>query len=371
MEEWKQNPYYQHFTGSSYFEWGMPCDPSDLVHFRKRIGEEGVRAILATSLKLHQTKIDNATEVIVDTTVQEKNITFPTDAKLTQKIIKKTLQFADKESIKLKQTFAKELKDLKIKLRFSHHPKRKKEARKAQRRIKTIARILVREVGRKQDQSNFDGLKELFVRVLSQTRHSKDKVYSIHEPEVACIAKGKSHKPYEFGSKISIAILPGTNVVVDVSYFEGNPHDSKTLEPVLDNIAKEVNKKFERCIVDRGYRGKKKIGGTEIIVPNPKEDSTKDAQYQKDKSRMCKSRAAIEPVISHIKHDCRMARNFLKGQIGDKINALMAGAAFNFRVALREIRKKGSFWLQNIRRQIEELELIRFYQFQLNKIITC
>ena len=168
------------------------------------------------------------------------------------------LQFAGKESIKLKQTFAKELKELKIKLRFSHHPKRKKEARKAQRRIKTIAGKLVREVGRKQTKSNFDGRKELFLRILSQTRHSKNKVYSIHEPEVACIAKGKSHKPYEFGSKISIAMLPGTNVIVDVSHFEGNPHDSKTLEPVLDNIAKGVKKKFERCIVDRGYRGQKK-----------------------------------------------------------------------------------------------------------------
>ena len=105
-----------------------------------------------------------------------------------------------------------------------------------------------------------------------------------------------------------------------------------------------------------------KIGSTEIIVPNTKTDSTKCIEYQKDKSRMCKSRAAIEPVISHIKYDCRMARNFLKGQLGDKINALMAGAAFN----LRAIREKGSLWLQNILRKIEDLELIKHYQLQLN-----
>ena len=345
VEEWKQNPYYQYFTGGIHFEWAMPCDPSDLVHFRKRVGEEGIRTIFAVSLQLHQDKIDQATEVIVDTTVQEKNITFPTDTKLAIKIIEKTLKVADKLDIKLKQTFAKELKGLKIKIRFSQHPRRRKEARKAQKRIKTIAGTLVREVDRKQNGSIFDDLKELFIKVLSQTRHSKDKIYSLHEPDVACIAKGKSHKQYEFGSKVSIATLPGTNVVVDVSHFLGNPHDSTTLEPVLKSIDTQVNKVFDRCIVDRGYRGKSKIGDTNIIVPNTKEDSSKSIEYQKDKSRMCRSRAAIEPVISHLKHDCRMIRNFLKGVIGDKINAILAGAAFNFRIALREIKEMISFWL--------------------------
>ena len=181
--------------------------------------------------------------------------------------------------------------------------------------------------------------------MLSQTRFTKDKIYSLHEPEVACIAKGKSHKPYEFGSKISIATLPKSNVVIEVSHFMGNPHDSQTLEPVLESIKRQAEKVFGHGIVDRGYRGKKKIGETVIVVPNPKEDSTKSIQYQKDKSRQCKSRAAIEPVISHLKHDCRMLRNYLKGVEGDKINAIMAGAAFNFRMALREIKVTILLWL--------------------------
>ena len=338
VEEWKQNPYYQFFTGSSHFEWDLPCDPTDLVYFRKRIGEDGVKVIFSSSLELHQKKIDQARELIVDTTVQEKNITFPTDTKLTVKIIDKTLAFAEKNGIKLKQTFAKELKALKIQLRFSHHPRRKKQARKAFKRIKTIAGKLVREVSRKQENKEFDQLKELFLKVLAQTRHSKDKTYSLHEPEVSCIAKGKSHKPYEFGSKTSIAILRGTNVVVNVSCFKGNPHDSKTLEPVLKQISEEINKQFDWAITDRGYRGKSQINSTTIVTPGPEKDRNRSSAYRENKSRQCKSRAAIEPVISHLKHNHRMLRNYLKGFTGDKINAILAGAAFNFKIRLREIR---------------------------------
>lgn len=345
VDEWKQNPYYQYFTGEIDFHWEMPCDPSDLVHFRKRVGENGIAVIFSTSLELHKDKIDSATEVIVDTTVQEKNITFPTDTKLAIKIIEKTLSFADKQGIKLRQTFNKELKSLKIKLRFSHHPRRKKEAAKARKRLKTIAGKLAREVGRKADEGIFDPLKNLFLKVLAQTRHTKDKIYSLHEPEVACIAKGKSHKPYEFGSKISVSTLPGSNVVVNISHFLGNPHDSQTLEPVLKQIEKDLKKPFEYAIVDRGYRGKSTIGETTIIVPNPEKDKTKSIEYQKNKSRQCRSRAAIEPIIGHLKQDHRMLRNYLKGVVGDKINAIMAGAAFNFKIALREIKKRLIFWL--------------------------
>ena len=345
VEEWRQNPYYQYFTGEIDFHWEIPCDPSDLVHFRKRVGEKGIAVIFSTSLELHKDKIDSATEVIVDTTVQEKNITFPTDTKLAIKIIEKTLSVAEKQGIKLKQTFAKELKSLKIKLRFSHHPRRKKEAGKARKRVKTIAGKLVRETARKAKAGIFDELKDLFLRVLAQTRHSKDKIYSLHEPEVACIAKGKSHKPYEFGSKISVSTLPGSNVVVNISHFLGNPHDSQTLEPVLKQIEKDLKKPFEYAIVDRGYRGKSTIGETTIIVPNPEKDKTKSIEYQKIKSKQCRSRAAIEPIIGHLKQDHRMLRNFLKGVVGDKINAIMAGAAFNFKIALREIKKRLIFWL--------------------------
>jgi IS5 family transposase len=349
VEEWKQNPYYQYFTGGIHFEWDFPCDPSDLVHFRKRIGEEGVLKIFALSLELHKNKIEQAEEVITDTTVQEKNITFPTDTKLRLKSILKLTEIAQKQGIKLKQTFKKELKTLKVALRFAHHPKRRKQANQAQRRIKTIAGILLREVGRKlqpTEKESYTGILSLIEKVLNQTRHSKDKIYSLHEPDVACIAKGKSHKPYEFGSKISFSTLPNSNVVVDVSHFSGNPHDSKTLETVIPKLKERMPNTLKFNIVDRGYRGKKKIEGIQIVIPNPKEDSTKSVEYQNIKSRQCKSRAAIEPIIGHIKNEHRMLRNYLKGELGDKINAILAGAAFNFKKALNEIKTFILFYLQ-------------------------
>jgi IS5 family transposase len=362
VEEWKQNPYYQYFTGGIYFEWDLPCDPSDLVHFRKRIGEEGVLKIFAQSIQLHKQAIEKAEEVITDTTVQEKNITFPTDTKLRLKSIQKLRGIAKKQGIKLKQTFEKEIKSLKIDLRFSHHPKRRKQARQAQKRIKTITGILFREVKRKMqdaDKEIHSGILNLIEKVLNQTRNSKDKVYSLHEPEVACIAKGKSHKPYEFGSKISFSTLPQSNVVVDVSHFTGNPHDSKTLESIIPKLKEILPQTFKFNIVDRGYRGKKKIEDIQIVIPNPKEDTKKSAEYQIIKSRQCKSRAAIEPVIGHIKNDHRMLRNFLKGVMGDKINAILAGAAFNFKKALNQI-KDFVLW--------EILNLLTIYFLKLKKV---
>jgi transposase, IS5 family len=349
VEEWKQNPYYQYFTGNVYFQWELPCDPSDLVHFRKRIGEEGVLNIFVQSMELHKDKIQKAEEVITDTTVQEKNITYPTDNKLRLKSIEKLKKIALSQGITLKQTFVKELKNLKVALRFGHHPKRRKEASKAQRRIKTIAGILLREVKRKLQEANkemYSNILDCIERVLGQTRKSKNKIYSLHEPDVACIAKGKSHKPYEFGSKISFSTLPGSNVVVDVSHFLGNPHDSKTLEAITPKLKTLMPNTLKCNIVDRGYRGKKEIEGIEIVIPNPKGDSTKSIEYQNNKRRQCKSRAAIEPIIGHIKSDHRMLRNFLKGVEGDKINAILAGAAFNFKKALNEIKAFVFFYLR-------------------------
>lgn len=340
VEEWKQNAYYQYFTGCIYFEWELPCDSSDLVHFRKRIGEKGVLEIMKMSQELHSEKIKASSEIIVDTTVQEKNITFPTDQKLALKIIEKTIKFATQNEIKLKQTFAKELKKLKIDVRFSTHPKRRKKATKARKRIKTIAAILIREVDRKAVDGKFKESKKIYLKVLNQTRTSKDKIYSLHEPQVACIAKGKAHKSYEFGSKVSITMIPGSNVILNVKNFEGNPHDSTTLAGVIKELDNEIKSNIKYAIVDRGYRGNTKIENINIVIPNTKADENKSEEFKKNKSRQCKSRAAIEPIISHLKFDCRMARNFLKGMIGDKINAILAGAAFNFRIALKEIKDK-------------------------------
>jgi IS5 family transposase len=206
--------------------------------------------------------------------------------------------------------------------------------------------------------------KALYERILAQKRTSKNKIYSIHEPAVSCIAKGKEHAPYEFGAKTSISILAKSCVIVDVSCFDGTPHDSKTLEPVLKTIKSRTKKEFEYGLSDRGYKGKQVVEGTKIaavatVLPSPQKDAKQSADYQKNKSRQCKRRAAIEPVISHLKHDCRMAINYLKGTLGDIINALLAGAAFHFRKSLREIKAEISFLLDYFLQFWIELQFTR------------
>lgn len=215
-----------------------------------------------------------------------------------------------------------------------------KEGRKAMKKIKVIAGRLVRDIDRKLEKTGnktFVNDKELFEKVLNQKRTDKNKIYSLHEPQTACIAKGKSHKPYEFGAKIGFATLPGANVIVGVAHFQGNPHDSQTLESTLKSAEDLTGRTFKSAIVDRGYRGQTRVGETIVVIPNPKKDQ-KLSTYQKLKKRaQCTSRAAIEPIISHVKFDCRMERNYLKGEIGDKVNAILAAAAFNLRKSLSEL----------------------------------
>ena len=194
VENWKQNAYYQFFTGEIYFQWDLPCNASDLVHFRKRIGEDGALKILKMSIDLHQEKVKKATEVLVDTSVEEKNITFPTDTKLAVKIIKKCFKYAEKEEITLRQNYKRVLKKELIKYRFAHHPKRIKEGRKAMKKIRVIAGRLVRDIDRKTEKAGIKTFvkdKDLFLKVLKQKKTDKDKIYSLHEPQTACIAKGK------------------------------------------------------------------------------------------------------------------------------------------------------------------------------------
>jgi len=359
---WVQNPYFQYFCGEAYFQWEPPCDPSDLSYFRKRIGKTGSDKIFEISVKLHGVKAIGKRDVLVDTTAQEKNITYPTDVKLQMKIIEKCNGIAKKEGVELRQTYTRTVKKHLLKQRFAHHPKRAKEARSAQRKIKTIAGRQLRDVTRKLEQSggldNYREELQLYEQVLEQNKHDKNKIYSLHEPGVACIAKGKAHKKYEFGSKVSFAVVPKTNVIVGVVNFQGNPHDSKTLEPTLEYVQKITGVTYQNVIVDRGYRGKKKVGETQVISPGNGVGLT---DYQKRKQRSkCRSRAAIEPIISHTKYDHRMIRNYLKGSVGDQINATMAAAAFNFKKLLNNIAKQVFCALENATKIFEVLANSRF-----------
>jgi len=361
MAQWLQNPYFQYFCGEAEFQWEYPCDPSDLVHFRKRIGEDGAEKIFKVSVETRKDEIKTK-DILVDTTAQEKNITYPTDAKLLLKVIQLCNKIAKQENITQRQTYKRTMKKLLLKQRFAHHPKRKKEARAALRKLRTIAGRLVRELERTLDDLALKQYAEQLIncnKIIVQQKQDKNKIYSLHEPSTACIAKGKAHKKFEFGSKVSFAVVPGVNIIVGVKNFNGNPNDTTTLEPALDNVEKISGIKFKNAIVDRGYRGKKDINGTTIVMPRP--PNMKQPYSKATMRKKCRTRAAVEPVIGHVKHDCRMARNYLKGMIGNDINANLAAAGFNFRGLLNKI-KEAILWA-----------LFLIYEFtnprKLNKLI--
>ena len=344
MEQWVQNPYFQYFCGESEFQWKAPCDPSDLVHFRKRIGTDGAELIFTISVQLRKDEI-SSNDLLVDTTAQEKNITYPTDAKLLTKVIELCNSIAKKESVDQRQNYKRTLKKLQIKQRFAHHPKRKKEARAALRKLRTIAGRLVRELERILDPAaikTYARQLENCRKIIDQKKNDTNKIYSLHEPDTACIAKGKAHKKFEFGSKVSFAVIPKANIIVGVKNFNGNPHDSTTLESTIQHAQSVTGLKFKHAIVDRGYKGKKVIGETLVVSPGP--PKAKSCFSNKTMRKKCRSRAAIEPIIGHVKQDCRMNRNFLKGNIGNEINALLAAAGFNLRGLLRKIKRE-IFWL--------------------------
>ena len=233
---WIQNPYYQYFSGFGVFQWKFPVAPSDLVHFRKRIGTQGAEFILKASLAIQDQRKLKCEEISIDTTVQPKNITYPTDGKLRIKVIEKCVGLAHSTGVGLRRSFKKEVTSLLLKLHNGSHPKRKKNAGKALKRLKTIANTLLRELRRKltADQLSLHGQQfELWSKAINQAKNDKGKVYSLHEPDVACIAKGKAHPKYEFGSKVSMAISQNTNLILSAVSFTGNPHDSKTVEETL------------------------------------------------------------------------------------------------------------------------------------------
>jgi len=330
VEQWAENSYYQYFGGATSFVPSVPCEASELVHFRKRIGAEGIELIFKESVRVNGDDSDDP-DVSVDTTVQEKNITFPTDSKLHRKIIGKCQQIAEREQLPVRQSYTRTLKKLALDQRFRNHPKNKGKARKADRKVKTIAGRLVRELVRNlPPNSPYQIDLILFKKVLAQRRNDGNKIYSLHEPDVQCISKGKEHKKYEFGNKVSIVHTQNTGVIVGAKSFR-NEYDGHTLGPALEQVEKMTGKAPQSATVDRGYRGQTSIGGTRIQIPKPFDDK-KLSRYRQQKLRgSFRRRAAIEPIIGHLKADNRLSRNFYKGIFGDEINVMLSAAAFNFK----------------------------------------
>ncbi len=341
VEQWSENIYYQYFCGQQEFPPVEPCASSELVHFRHRIGEEGIELILKESIRINGKDGDDQ-DVYFDTTVQEKNITFPTDDKLTKKIIKKCLKIAEENNLQLRQTYRRTLKKLSYDQRFRNHPKNKGKAKKTDRKVKTIAGRLVRDVECKLEEKSpvYQELLDLFKRVLAQKHNDKNKIYSLHEPEVCCVGKGKEYKPYEFGNKVSVG-WTASGVIVGVLGFR-NEYDGHTLDKSIEQVERLRGSTPENGIGDRGYRGRNKVRETVIHVPKAFSKQLSTYMRRKEK-KYFRKRAGVEPVIGHLKADHRLSRNFYKGIFGDNINIMLVAAGFNFKRMMN--KWKASFFI--------------------------
>jgi len=348
VEQWSENNYYQYFSGEKVFLPCVPCEASELVHFRHRIGESGIELILKESIRING-KDSHDENASIDTTVQEKNITFPTDNKLHRKIISKCKKIAETEDLPIRQSYTRTLKKLGVDQRFRNHPKNKWKARKADRKVKTIAGRLVRELERNLlPNSIYQSDIDLFKRILSQKKSDNNKIYSVHEPDVQCISKGKEHKKYEFGNKVSIIYTQTTGVIIGALGFR-NPYDGHTIESSLEQTERLLGKRTIKTLIgDRGYKGPREVNDTNIEIPKPFSDK-RQSKYQQNKlKKKFKRRAAIEPINGHLKTDHRLGRNFYKGIQGDNINVMLAAAAYNFKRMMNKWKSSFLTLLRNL-----------------------
>jgi IS5 family transposase len=282
--------------------------------------------------------------VLSDTTVQENNTTFPTDAKMCKKVIDNCRKIAEKEEIKQRQSFTRESKQLLRDTYNGKHPKRAKQAKKAKKRLKTIANKVLRELDRKMPEDLkpvYSKKLDLYSRAVNQEKSDKNKVYSLHKPFTKCISKGKPHKQYEFGNKVGLVTggKKGKKIILAVKAFTDNVFDGHTIEPLLNQMENNGLELPKELAYNRGGKGKSEIRGVKIIIPTPQKKT--DTPYQKQrKSKKCRTRAVIEPILGHLKTDFRMQQNYLLGEEGLQINALMAATAWNLKKMMEKLKEK-------------------------------
>jgi transposase, IS5 family len=338
---WIENPYYQLFCGEEFFCHKPPFDRSSLTRWRQRMGEERLVALIQESLsaatRTGAAKPSDFSRVIVDTTVQPKAVAFPTDAKLMHRARERLVRLAKKHGVTLRQSYARVGKRTLIAYQRYAHAKQFKRANRALRSVRTYLGRVFRDIVRK---TNGDAaLRKVFAEPLSlafRVRHQRQnqrgwKVYSLHAPEVECIGKGKAHRPYEFGVKVSVATTlnrsKGGQFITHVKALPGNPYDGHTLDTVIPEIETQVGANLARIVADRGYRGHNAPPDHKLKVYIAGQKRGVTEAIKRDLRR----RSAVEPVIGHAKNDHRMDRNFLKGAHGDAANAILAAAGYNFR----------------------------------------
>ena len=348
VERWSENVVWQLFSGMEYYTPKLPCDATQISRFRKILGEAGVEQLLRTTIEtavaIQAVKKTEFERVIVDTTVQEKAIAHPTDARLLDVARQIVVRQAQRAGIALKMTYEREGKTLRRRAGGYAHAKQFKRLKTVLKRQRTILGVLVREVTRKMAQmgdmaaevkAGLSTVLERAERIRTQKTKDKNKLYAMHAPEAECIGKGKARKPYEFGVKASIAVTHGKGLVVGARTFPGNPYDGHTLAAQIEQtttLLESIGTKPTTAVVDLGYRGVDDDVPTVNVIHRGKAKRLTARQ-----KTWLRRRQAVEPAIGHLKADHRMDRCWLKGAEGDALHAVLCAAGFNIRWLLRAI----------------------------------
>lgn len=338
VARWVENPYWQYFCGEEYFSHRFPIDPSQMTRFRQRIGASGCEWMLSLTVRAgldtDTLKPSSLSVVNVDTTVQEKAIAFPTDARLYHKARAALVRQAKQANIALRQSYTRVGKLALAKQGRYANAKQMNRAKREQRKLRTYLGRIIRDIERKADPAQRQRLSRLLAiakRIHQQQRKDHGKVYSVHAPEVECIAKGKAHKRYEFGVKVGIVSTSKESFVIGMQALPGNPYDGHTLQSSLEQVQRITGLLPTEAYVDRGYRGHG-LESLTVWIAGAKRGVTAAIK------RKLKRRNAIEPIIGHLKSDGRLGRNFLKGELGDAMNAILCGAGHNLRKILNLLR---------------------------------
>lgn len=333
---WVENPYWQYFCGEQHFQHHLPCDPSSLVRWRQRVGPEGIEKLLRETLEAAQRmralKPAEINRVNVDTTVQEKAIAFPTDARLYHKARRALVRLARQLNFRLRQSYERVGKRALVRQGRYGAAQQLKRARRETKKLRVYLGRVLRNLERYCGPLREHQAQLLITarRILEQQREDRGKVYSLQAPEVECIAKGKAHQRYEFGCKVRIVTTSQAGWIVGIDAEHGNPYDGATLRPALSQVEKLTGVRPEAAFADKGYRGTEHHPeGVAVYLSGRKNLSG-------TLTKLLRRRAAIEPVIGHTKHDHGMERNHLLGRAGDRINAMLSGCGWNLKKLWRE-----------------------------------
>jgi IS5 family transposase len=340
-DRWVHDPYFQHFTGEAFFQHEFPHERSDLSHWRKRLGDK-LELLLAESLRVaHNTgalRTRDLKRVTVDTTVQPKAITFPTDAKLLHAAINGLNRLARKCELRLRQSYLRIAKRAAMMASRYAHAKQFKRHHRQLRLLRSRLGRIIRDIrrkieGRPELEAAFEAPLARAAQIRSQQQRQRGwKLYSFHAPEVECIGKGKASAPYEFGVKASIvttnACAPGGQFVLHAKALPGNPYDGHTLGSIIDATEKLTGCAIERAYVDKGYRGHDTANPRRVFISGQKRGVFGAIE------RELRRRSAIEPVIGHMKTDGHLGRCHLKGREGDAANVVLTAIGHNLRRVL-------------------------------------